>query len=62
MTSEFVDLLKQTPCAPDSQEVLLPGEPEWRSKEVREREGIPLPDKTWERIGETASGLGLDWS
>ena len=42
-------------------EVLIPGEPEWRSKEERERDGIPLPEKTWERLRETAEGLGVAW-
>jgi uncharacterized oxidoreductase len=61
MSAEFAGALKRVPCAPDCEEVLLPGEPEWRSREVREREGIPLPKKTWARIGETARELGLDW-
>jgi uncharacterized oxidoreductase len=61
IATEFSGLIKRTPRAADCDEILLPGEPEWRSKEEREREGIPLPEKTWERLGETAASVGLDW-
>jgi uncharacterized oxidoreductase len=40
--------------------VLIPGEPEWDSKEKRLREGIPLPDETWEKIIELTKKLGID--
>jgi uncharacterized oxidoreductase len=40
--------------------VLIPGEPEWNSKEERLREGILLPDETWEKIIELTKKLGLD--
>jgi LDH2 family malate/lactate/ureidoglycolate dehydrogenase len=61
MAIDFARELKATRRAPDCDEILLPGEPEWRSKAARERDGIPLPDRTWERLAETASGLGLEW-
>jgi LDH2 family malate/lactate/ureidoglycolate dehydrogenase len=61
MVSDFARQLKMTPRAAGCDEILLPGEPEWRSKAARERDGIPLPGKTWERLAETASGLGLPW-
>jgi uncharacterized oxidoreductase len=59
--AEFSRLLKTTPRAPGCDEILLPGEPEWRSKERRGREGIPLPQKTWDRLQETAVSLELEW-
>jgi uncharacterized oxidoreductase len=62
MTTTFSGLVKDTPRAAGCDEILLPGEPEWRSKAARERDGIPLPDRTWERIGETAASLGLTWN
>jgi uncharacterized oxidoreductase len=61
MVAEFAARLKETPRAADCDEILLPGEPEWRCKEARERAGIPLPEKTWARICETAASLGLAW-
>ena len=61
MVEEFVAQLKAAPRAPDCAEILLPGEPEWRCKAQRERDGIPLPEATWERVKETAKSLGLKW-
>ena len=61
MALEFAGQLKATPRAAGCDEILLPGEPEWRSKALRERDGIRLPEKTWERLAETASELGLAW-
>jgi uncharacterized oxidoreductase len=46
-------------------EILLPGDPEYRTGQKRQAEGIPIDDTTWARIGEVARGLGLDpesWS
>lgn len=40
--------------------VLVPGEPEWESKEQRLREGIPVPESTWEQINELCEELGID--
>jgi uncharacterized oxidoreductase len=55
----FVTQLKATPCAPGVDEILLPGEVEWRTKAVREREGVPLPEVTWQRIKEAANLIGV---
>lgn len=51
----LVTALKATPRAPGFDEILLPGELEWRTKAQREREGIPLPEVTWRRIQEAAN-------
>ena len=61
MVAEFSERLKAIDPAPGSDEVLVPGEPERRSKAERERTGIPLPEKTWARICETAASVGLAW-
>ena len=39
--------------------VLVPGEPEWESKELRLKEGIPIPEETWEQIVNLAEELGV---
>ncbi len=39
--------------------VMIPGEPEWESKEARLAEGIPIPDETWEGIVKKSKELGL---
>lgn len=57
--AEFVQHLKATPRSPGVEEILLPGEVEWRTKEDRERNGIPLPEVTWERIKAAGERVGL---
>lgn len=61
MVDEFVERVKATPRAADCDEILVPGEPEWKYRAERTRTGIPLPDNTWGRILATAGGLGLAW-
>ncbi|MFD1111415.1 malate/lactate/ureidoglycolate dehydrogenase [Pseudoroseomonas ludipueritiae] len=39
--------------------VMLPGEPEKRSREKRLREGLPLPADIWEDLRRTATSLGV---
>ena len=51
--------LKQVPPAPGFEEVLLPGEPEARTRAQRQSEGISLPDDTWEAIGQVAARAGV---
>jgi len=52
--------IKDVPPAPGFKEVLIPGEPEMRSKAEREKSGIPLPEATWNAIVATGQKLGLD--
>jgi LDH2 family malate/lactate/ureidoglycolate dehydrogenase len=42
--------LKSQPPAEGFEEVLLPGEPESRSRAERMEKGVPLPDATWDAI------------
>ena len=41
--------------------VLVPGEAEHMSMRRREREGVPVPAKTWQQMLEAADSVGLDW-
>ena len=41
-------------------DVLVPGEPEIRTRRKRLAEGVPLPDDTWARIVASARSVGLD--
>jgi LDH2 family malate/lactate/ureidoglycolate dehydrogenase len=52
--------IKAVPPARGFSEVLLPGEPERRSREQRLRNGIPVPEATWEAITAAARGLGVE--
>ena len=51
--------LKAVKPADGFEEVLLPGEPEARTRDQRLHEGIPLPDATWEAICAVARELGV---
>ena len=40
--------------------ILIPGEPEWETREQRLRDGIPIPEETWSQIAKLAEELGID--
>ena len=52
--------LKSSRPAPGFEEVLIPGEPEFRSARKREVEGIEVEETTWASICEEARRFGLD--
>ncbi|MAG35152.1 MAG: hypothetical protein CL878_02740 [Dehalococcoidia bacterium] len=58
--SRTVRAIKAAPTAPGVEEVLVPGEPEFRSREDRQKDGIALPDGTWDELGAVAQRFGLD--
>lgn len=51
--------IKASRKAPGFDEILIPGEPEFRAKAQREREGIYLPEATWRELVELAEQYGL---
>jgi LDH2 family malate/lactate/ureidoglycolate dehydrogenase len=51
--------IKASRKAPGFDEILIPGEPEFRAKAQRERDGIYLPDATWREMVEVAGQYGL---
>lgn len=55
----LVGIMKSTPPAPGYEEVLVAGDPEWRSEAERQRDGIPLGDGTWETLVATGQRLGV---
>ncbi|HEV8636063.1 MAG TPA: Ldh family oxidoreductase [Chloroflexota bacterium] len=57
---EVLDRLKAAEPAPGFDEVLVPGEPESRSRRRRSAEGVPVPAVTWNALVETGRKLGLD--
>jgi LDH2 family malate/lactate/ureidoglycolate dehydrogenase len=52
--------LKAVEPAAGFDEVLVPGEPESRSRRRRSAEGVPLPEATWQALVETGRKLQLD--
>jgi len=52
--------VKNSPTAPGVTEILIPGEPEFKLEERRRREGIPIPEKTWNDICAVCNKYGID--
>jgi LDH2 family malate/lactate/ureidoglycolate dehydrogenase len=52
--------VKKIKPASGVEEVLIPGEPEARSREERLKDGVPVADRTWEQIVEGGKSVGLD--
>jgi LDH2 family malate/lactate/ureidoglycolate dehydrogenase len=55
----FVRYLKETPPADGFEEVLYPGEKEYRTEQQRRRDGIPIEDDTWAKITGVAERFGV---
>jgi LDH2 family malate/lactate/ureidoglycolate dehydrogenase len=51
--------LRRQPPADGVAEILIPGDPERRSRALREREGIPIPDPVWSDLREVANRYGV---
>jgi hydroxycarboxylate dehydrogenase B len=51
--------VRQVPAAPGGRGVMVPGEPESRTTAQRRREGISLPEDTWEAIAKVAGEHGV---
>jgi uncharacterized oxidoreductase len=54
-----LDAAPASPTAPGVAEVLVPGDPERRSRERRSREGIPVPTATWDDLLGLAERFGI---
>jgi uncharacterized oxidoreductase len=52
--------MKQTPPAPGFDEVLYPGEIEWRTAEQRAADGIFIEDATWDGLQRLMDEYGID--
>jgi len=57
--SDFVAYIKSSRKLPGVDEILIPGEPEYRTMEKRLREGIFVEEETWRQIRELAEKVGL---
>jgi LDH2 family malate/lactate/ureidoglycolate dehydrogenase len=53
-----VETLRATRPAEPGQPVLIPGDPEWATREERRARGIPIPDALVATIGEIAANAG----
>ncbi len=51
--------VRAVPPAPGFKEVLVPGDPEVRTRTLRQRQGIPIADDIWRSITDVAASLGV---
>ena len=58
--ARYIAFFKSSKPATPGGEVLVPGEPEQRTRAQRSKEGVPLPDDTWASIVATAREVGVD--
>ena len=58
--AEVLDAAGEAPPAPGVERVLVPGDPERRSRERRSREGIVLPAAIWEELGAIGDRFGVE--
>lgn len=57
--SRYTDFIYATKPAVGVEQVLIPGDPERRTRAERTKNGIPLPDDTWAAIVNTAREVGV---
>jgi LDH2 family malate/lactate/ureidoglycolate dehydrogenase len=53
------DTIKGSRVAAGFEEVLIAGDPEWRSEELRRREGIPVARGIWDQLTQLAQSLNV---
>ena len=56
----LTDWVKSSPKTEEGGEILMPGDPELRTKAERIAGGIPLDDNTWAQLSETAAKVGIN--
>ena len=59
-TGAFVDWLKSSTLMDGFDEILLPGEPETRTRRQREADGVYVDEPTWQQMNEAAAKLGIE--
>ena len=55
----LIEWVKSSPTLPGVEDVYVPGEYEIRNREERLKAGIPIEDRTWNKLVETASSFGV---
>jgi len=58
-TSRYVDFVRATKPIAGVSQVLIPGDPERKTRAERTKNGIPLPDDTWAAIVNAAREVGV---
>ena len=58
-STDLANYMKNTTPAEGFDEVILPGEPEYRKYEERQKTGIPVPESTWKEVCAIADEFGV---
>jgi uncharacterized oxidoreductase len=56
----YVAYVKAAKSAPPDTQILMPGEPEERTRRERLTQGVPVAGETWRLLLQTARTVGLD--
>jgi LDH2 family malate/lactate/ureidoglycolate dehydrogenase len=56
---QLVHIMKTTPPAPGYDEVLVAGDPEWRTEAERLKSGIPIAEGNWESLVKAAARVNV---
>jgi len=56
---KLVGIMKSTPTAPGFDEVLVAGDPEWRTEKERRAAGVPIADGNWEALCKAGERVGV---
>jgi uncharacterized oxidoreductase len=57
--TRYTDFIRETKPITGVESVLVPGDPERRTRADRTKNGVPLPDDTWAAIVNTAREVGV---
>lgn len=57
---KLIQEIKNSAKAPGTSEILIPGEPEFRSALIREKSGIPISEEIWTNVVRLGRELGID--
>ena len=60
--ADFADRIHASPMWDESKEMLLPGEPEYRTEELRKVNGIPMPQNLYQELLALAEDLEVSAS
>lgn len=58
---QFIDMIKGSQTRPGIDEILLPGELEWRRMQEKKRKGVPLDPNIYLELKEAAELVGVTW-
>ncbi|MFP6620398.1 MAG: Ldh family oxidoreductase [Pirellulaceae bacterium] len=58
--TQLVDFVRNTPTAPGTAEILLPGDPERQTVARNQRDGLSVDDENWGKLWQLAETLGVE--